>query len=887
MTIGTTRTYDKNKPRRWKVLRTFPCLAIPTILTIPTMKNLLMICLTPVFLLTACLQQKFPGHGDIAVSWEVISNTFSPNAAVRAEFVIQNNSDFTLSDSNWSLWFSQAPRRLLGYDTLANLQVERINGDWYRVYPAQGFMLKPGESVSFYYDNSEWWTKESDAPNGLYFVFIDENDNQTLSPVTRYTLKPFVREEQITRHKNDHQPIPTPQWLYRENEKLTTLNPGNIQPIIPTPLSLQRGNGTVSLSNEWRVVAAAGLEFESQYLAEQLKQLAGISLSSSSSAAAKSIVLGIDPSVGESIESYTLQVREDERIEITGKAAAGVFYGVQSLLAMINPEDFLSAKGTLQLPLVQIEDAPRFGYRGVHVDIARNFRTPGEIKRIIDILAFYKINILHLHLTDDEGWRLEIDALPELTATGAYRAHVNPQQPGMIPAYGSGPFKSGGFYSRKEFVDLIRYAQQRHIDIIPEINLPGHARAAIQSMEARYARFMQQGNEEAANEYRLIDPEETSQYLSAQLSTDVVINVARESAYRFLTTVLDEVVDIYREAEAPLDIVHIGGDEVPAGAWSRSPMIDKKMKELGNVEIPANMHAYFTSRVKEIFRERNLRMGGWEEVAMMFTADKKHIPNPAFADGTVIPYVWNNLWGAQDLAYRLANIGYPVILSHVTAFYFDLAYNNDPLEPGLYWGGFTDARSPWFYSPYDVFKTTTRDNMGREVDINTEYKDMVRLQPQARPNILGIQAQLWSETILTHNHLEYLLLPKLAGLAESAWGKERNWETMENVGLKQQHAQEQWNAFANALGQRELPRMSRLFGGYNYRIPPPGALIDNGTLHANVEYPGLTIRYTLDGSEPGAASTLYTQPVATGGAAVTLAAFDAAGRKSRSHRIED
>jgi hexosaminidase len=226
-----------------------------------------------------------------------------------------------------------------------------------------------------------------------------------------------------------------------------------------------------------------------------------------------------------------------------------------------------------------------------------------------------------------------------------------------------------------------------------------------------------------------------------------------------------------------------------------------------------------------------------------------------------------------------------VVLCHVTAFYFDLAYNSDPLEPGLYWGGFVNTRSAWQYSPFDVFKTTTRDNMGRKVDIEVEYAGMERLLPSARPNILGLQAQLWSETIKNNEMLQYYLLPKLAGLAESAWSPERNWETMAAADLRQKLADEQWNRFAAVIGQRELPRLAHIFGGYSYRIPAPGAVIRDGLLRANTEYPGLIIRYTLDGTEPDVSSPLYNEPVEVNGSSVHVAAFDISGNKSRSIQV--
>lgn len=194
----------------------------------------------------------------------------------------------------------------------------------------------------------------------------------------------------------------------------------------------------------------------------------------------------------------------------------------------------------MKVPVVNIQDFPRFSYRGVHLDVSRNFHSQESVFKMIDILAFYKINTLHLHLTDDEGWRIEIESLPELTRVGGQRGHTTKDAPALHPSYGSGPHPyapqtyGSGYYTREEYIEILRYAHKRHITVIPEINLPGHARAAIKAMEARYEYFMSKGDEKAANEFRLIDPEETSEYLSAQLFTDNVVNVARESVYHFL-----------------------------------------------------------------------------------------------------------------------------------------------------------------------------------------------------------------------------------------------------------------------------------------------------------------------------------------------------------------
>jgi hexosaminidase len=210
---------------------------------------------------------------------------------------------------------------------------------------------------------------------------------------------------------------------------------------------------------------------------------------------------------------------------------------------------------TFRIPAAEITDAPRIAYRGLHFDVARNFSNKETVLKLIDLLAFYKLNPLHLHLTDDEGWRIEIPALPELTSIGSKRAHTLTDANWLHPSYGSGPYadparsRGTGYYSTREFIEILRYATERHITVIPEINFPGHARAAIKSMEARYRKLMSQNQPEKAEEFRLIDPADSSIYFSAQAYNDNVVCVVRESVFHFYETVVKALAEMYRQAE--------------------------------------------------------------------------------------------------------------------------------------------------------------------------------------------------------------------------------------------------------------------------------------------------------------------------------------------------
>ncbi|GAB4000700.1 family 20 glycosylhydrolase [Spirosoma daeguense] len=820
------------------------------------------------------------------VSWELVNNFTAVKDGFEARFTLTNKSDKELTDSNWALFFNMSPRPILPTKTSQPATVQHINGDWYKLVPTKGFSLKPGASTEIRYEGTEAVTKVTDAPLGLYVVMYDKDGKEeSIAEIASYTIKPFTRKEQMLRGPGDLYALASPENTYQNNLNATLLPASQLQKIIPSPVKMTTLPGTLTLDASLPICADKGLESEAKFLSQKLKALTGKEFSvSSGTASAKGIFLktGAVRVNGLAKEAYQLTI-DGKGVSITGSDAAGVFYGVQSLLALLPTETYLNASAPATLGYAQIEDAPRFGFRGLHLDVSRNFQTKETILRILDLLAQYKINQFLFYTTEDEGWRLEIDGLPELTQVGAQREHTSGKDtPILHPAYGSGPkaYAEGkhgsGFYTKADFVEILKYAKERHIKVIPELNLPGHARAAIKAMEARYLRLMKEGKEQEASEYRLIDPDDKSVYQSAQGYKDNVVSVGGESTYRFYEKVVDEITKMYKEAGLPMDVMHAGGDEVAEGAWTKSPEAAKVLKENPAIKDPKNLQAYFFGKLRERLAKRGLEVHAWEEAVLNKTADGKYVANPEFVGKGVVPYVWNNLFDL-DLGNRLVNAGYPVVLCNVSNFYFDMAYNNDPQEPGLYWAGYVDTRNNWAFAPYDMFKTTYKTSMGKPLS----FAGLERMKPEARKNIRGVEAQLWSETVKGREMAEYDILPKLLGFAESAWAPERPWETIENRDAREKSMNTGWNVFANTLAQKELPRLARINNGYNYRLPLPGAIIENGTLKANVELPGLTIRYTTNGSEPTAQSTIFTSPVKVSGT-VKLKSFDAAGRSSRS-----
>ena len=401
-------------------------------------------------------------------------------------------------------------------------------------------------------------------------------------------------------------------------------------------------------------------------------------------------------------EAYQLTVRPDKGMEIVGSDSAGVFYGVQTLRALLPLEAYRRPSKELSIKATRIADAPRFGYRGLHLDVARNFQSKETVKKLLDLMAFYKLNRFHWHLTDDEGWRVEIPALPELTAVGGRRGHTLDEADRLLPSQGSGPVPDpaasagSGFYTQEDFIEILRYAGERHIRVIPELDLPGHARAAIKAMEARRHRLTAAGQEEEADRFLLTDPADSSQYESVQMRRGNVVDVGRESTYRFLDVVVGELVDIYSRAGVELKTIHLGGDEVPAGAWEESPAC----KELAVDADSANarrgqLELHFLRRSRDILARHGIQAACWEDCILPSLDNSANSAGRVLADGgpPLCVYVWNNVWGwgREDAAYRLANAGFDVVLCNATQLYFDLAYEKDTQEPGYYWAGFVST----------------------------------------------------------------------------------------------------------------------------------------------------------------------------------------------------
>ncbi|WP_199233896.1 family 20 glycosylhydrolase, partial [Pedobacter sp. HMWF019] len=672
--------------------------------------------------------------------------------------------------------------------------------------------------------------------------------------------------------------------IYRQNQLIKPLTDEQIPPIFPSPVLYQTQTGTFNLSAQVKLSADADFLQEAQLFAEELSGLFGKTVSLNQTTAGPAIIFKKENGLG--TEAYKLSV-SPQQILIRASDPAGAFYAVQSLKTMMPSALWSGQLKSAKVLCAEVEDAPRFKFRGFMLEVARNFQSKAEVLKVLDAMALYKLNVLHFHLNDDEGWRLEIPALPELTKVGSQRGHTMDDKQNILPSYGSGPFtganSGSGFYTKADFIEILKYATRRHIRVIPEIETPGHARAAIKSMDARYDRLMKLGQKAEAEEYLLRDRKDQSVYRSVQGWNDNVLNPALPSVYHFMRKVVDEIASMYKEAGLNLSTVHFGGDEVPAGVWGRSPAVAELMKEDSTVKGPDDLWYYYFTKVNALLKTRGLYLTGWEEIGLRKTqldGQHKMILNSTFVNDNFHTEVWNNVDGNEDLPYKMANAGYKVTLTCVTHLYFDLAATTDFEEPGQYWGGYVDTDKPFYFIPYDYYKSSREDVNGHPVN-PAIFAPKERLTDFGKANIIGIQAPLWSETIKSPERLEYMLLPKLLGLAERAWAKDPSWATEKDTLKSKQMYQEAWSAFAHVLGKRELPRLNFYSGGFLYRIPTPGVVKENGYAMANTSYPGLLIRYTTNGTEPSASSPVYQQPVPVKGV-LKFALFNSSGRQGRS-----
>ncbi len=756
----------------------------------------------------------------LEITWQLThysTDSQSGDTFTNSEFIIKNISNKTIELKPFWVMFNCMAGVVEGEKN--GTETSHINGTFYKVSPSNNTIkISAHGEYKIPLLHRDLLQTISKAPQGPFLVYKSNPEKSHI--FAKSSLIPLMRAQNFDG---------APKWFstakplaktFEENAEIQNIELAKLPPVYPIPSFYKYGDGKLLLSGKPQIFADANLATLSKYAkslfnGKPIKTQLRLSLSNDFET--------------KSPEGYSVKISKNG-IEIKGRTKAGVFYGLKSLEQIITQN---TKDGVTALPYLEIIDAPRFEYRGLLIDIARNYKPVEKLHQTLEIMADLKLNKLHLHLSDDEGWRVEIKAIPELTKIGAKRGHSNDVKTMLSPAYGSGAkvITNGGsgFYSQSQYVALLKHAAELNIEIIPEIEMPGHARAAVKAMEARY-NLLKNKDKTAATKYLLSDLEDKSKYRSAQLYSDNVINPALDSTYAFAEAVIGEFAAMHKKAGVPLRRIHLGADELGTGAWEKSPAVAALMAKL-NTNDTADVWNYFYGRMNEIAAKNGAKIAGWEELGMRKMpkgSNPRIIPNSHFKDKNFLLFIWNNLEGSEDWAYQLANMGYEVVLAPVTNFYFDMMHERDGREPGHDWSRAIGMREVFEFDPY---KMTSGINGAQTLNEN------------AKVNIKGIEATMFSETMMNDNLHDYLLFPRIFGLSERAWSQAPEWQ----MGGNNQNAD--WSRFVGQMSKQFLSQVSGKYKGLNYRIPSVGAIATADGVKVNHQY-GFDIYYTVNGKAP-------------------------------------
>ncbi|WP_294609291.1 glycoside hydrolase family 20 protein [uncultured Bacteroides sp.] len=533
---------------------------------------------------------------------------------------------------------------------------------------------------------------------------------------------------------------------------------------------------------------SALLQCNAEFLSEYIRQSTDYAPKTKAIAAGEqvknAITLGLDPGITNK-EGYMLTTTP-EGISINGQTENGVFYGIQTLRKSIPAE----AKGaTILIPAGEIKDEPRFSYRGMHLDVGRHFFPIEFIKKYIDLLALHNMNTFHWHLTEDQGWRIEIKKYPKLTEIGSQRSRTvigkNTQE------YDNTPY--GGFYTQEEAKEIVKYAQERYITVIPEVDLPGHMLAAL----AAYPELGCTGGPyEVCPRWGIFED---------------VLCIGNDKTMQFLEDVMSEIIEIF-----PSEYVHIGGDEAPRNRWKECPKCQARIKAEGlkadkNHTAEDRLQSYCMTRIENFLNSKGRRIIGWDEIL----------------EGDVAPNATVMSWRGMEGGIEAAQLGHDVIMTPTSFCYFDYYQTADTQDEPLGIGGYVPIEKVYSLEPVPAALTKEQSK-----------------------HILGAQANLWTEYIASTEHVEYMILPRMAALAEVQWT---------------QPEKKDFKDFTTRLA-----RLMKFYqrDGFNYAkhvfdlkadfTPDTDKKAVVVTLSTIDDAP---IYYTLDGTEPTTASLKYTEPV--------------------------
>lgn len=501
-------------------------------------------------------------------------------------------------------------------------------------------------------------------------------------------------------------------------------NAPNTYSVIPYPNSLVPEEGSFVFNKKTKMICTLSLDSASQEVVRNfsalLNNVAGLKTECivEEEKGEKNIVFfDLDTSIAN--EGYSLDI-DPSKIIIKASSAAGFYYAVQSLkqllpIAVYGDKESDSVE-KWEVPCVHIDDAPRFSYRGMHLDVARHFFSVDEVKRYIDLLAMHKLNVFHWHLTDDQGWRIEIKKYPKLTEIGSIRKHTMVEK--NFDQYDNTPY--GGYYTQDQIRDIVNYAKERFITIIPEVDLPGHMVAAL----ASYPSLGCTGGPYEVQGMWGVHPD--------------VLCAGKEETYEFVTDVLSEVIELF-----PSRYIHIGGDECPKDRWKKCPLCQARIRKLGlktDKEHTAEerLQSYFMTRVEKFLNENDRQIIGWDEIL----------------EGGAAPNATVMSWRGTDGGVQAAKLRHNVVMTPNTYLYFDYYQSEDTQTEPLAIGSYVPLERVYDFEPVP----DTLDN-------------------DSKKYILGAQANLWTEYISDFKQVEYMLLPRLDALSEVQWTQpeNKNW----------------------------------------------------------------------------------------------------------------
>lgn len=489
--------------------------------------------------------------------------------------------------------------------------------------------------------------------------------------------------------------------------------------IIPKPVEYTQQTGYFNLNKSTIIIANTAVMHDALMLNFYLNKLYGFTLSIRNISPYQNtknvIQLGLKYPEGMKPDQYNLSVTKNN-ISILAESNEAVFYGIQTLLQLIPAEKISNQSFSISIPAISVKDYPRFQYRGMHLDVGRHFFGVDQVKKYIDYLAFHKFNTFHWHLTEDQGWRIEIKKYPLLTSVGAYR---NGTIIGHYPGTGNDSTHYGGFYTQQEVKEVISYARDRYITIIPEIEMPGHSSAAI----AAYPQLSCFPDSSTAIKPKVAwAGSRTGKQVQQAWGVFPDVYCPSEYTFKFIENVLDEVMQLF-----PSKYIHIGGDECPKDYWKRSEFCQKLIKEK-NLKDENGLQTYFIGRIEKYLNSKGRSIIGWDEIL----------------EGGLTPNATVMSWRGEEGGIAAARQHHHVIMTPGKYCYFDHSQTKN--EDSVTIGGYLPIDTVYSYEP-----------VPKELD-STEGK-----------YVLGAQGNVWTEYIANQSKLEYMIFPRMTALSEALW----------------------------------------------------------------------------------------------------------------------